>query len=279
MHNFDAWIGKKETHSDISSERPVAMMQALLNQQQQALTELPHLYHWFYFLPTVNSAELAEDGHPLKGGFLPPIPFPKRMWAGGRLEFFAPIAINQKIRRQSEIIKIEFKQGNSGAMYFVTVRHQVFTEETLALIEEQDIVYREDSPPAPTQRVASPIIKPAHYSYRKQFPINSATLFRYSAITFNSHRIHYDRPYATEVEGYSGLVVHGPLMATLLLHFFQQAQPNKQIQSFHFRALRPVFDFDDVYICGDVQLNQANLWIERSNHQAAVQASVTFRND
>lgn len=145
MENYSNWIGKKEIQNDYSDYRSVAMMQALLSETDKLPADLPHLYHWFYFLPLVNGQDLAVDGHPKKGGFLPPIPFPKRMWAGSRLEFIRPIVAHQSLRRESEILKVELKHGKSGDMYFVTVQHSIYAENELAIIEEQDIVYRDIS--------------------------------------------------------------------------------------------------------------------------------------
>ncbi|MDM1769297.1 hypothetical protein [Acinetobacter sp. 226-4] len=283
MENFNAWIGKKEISGDFVSSRPVEMMQALLNQEDKNLTVLPHLYHWFYFLPIVDGQELAEDGHPKKGSFLPPIPFPKRMWAGGRLHFISPIHINQNIRRESEILKVELKHGKSGDMYFVTVKHSIYAEDKLAITEEHDIVYREASNQVQTQ--ASTQVSTVktddsrNYTYKKQFPIDTVSLFRYSAITFNGHRIHYDRPYATQIEGYPGLIVHGPLLATLLLHTFKKENPNKEVSSFEFRAVNPVFDFNDFYICGDIQQENGELWIEKEDGLVAMKAKISFKEE
>lgn len=282
MENFNAWIGKKEITADFSDIRPVSMMQALLNQKNKAPQVLPNLHHWFYFLPLVDGQELAEDGHPKKGNFLPPIPFPKRMWAGGRLEFLNPIQINQNIKRESEILKVELKQGKSGNMYFVTVRHSIYADDTLAIIEEHDIVYREASNRVQTQanNQSSQIkIESRPYTYKKQFPVDTVTLFRYSAITFNGHKIHYDRAYATEVEGYPGLIVHGPLLATLLLHTFEQENPTKTVSSFEFRAVNPVFDFNEFSICGDIHSDKGDLWIEKSDGLVAMKATVTFTGE
>ena len=284
MENFEAWIGKKETHHDVVNSRPVQMMQALLNQNDKNPNVLPHLYHWFYFLPIVDGKEIAEDGHPQKGSFLPPIPFPKRMWAGGRLEFLNSIHINQEIRRESEILNIDFKQGKSGDMYFVTVKHSIYADNQLAIIEEHDIIYREVTsqvqPQVTTnQAPLSQSLEERHYSFKSHFPIDEVTLFRYSAITFNGHRIHYDRPYATQVEGYPGLIVHGPLLATLLLHTFKKENPNKEITRFEFRAVNPVFDFNGFYICGDVQTEHAELWIEKEQGQICMKAKATFEGE
>lgn len=278
MENFDAWIGKKEVLTDYTHPRSVSMMQALLNQPDIRNNELPHLYQWFYFLPIVNGDHLADDGHPQKGGFLPPIPYPKRMWAGSRIEFITPIQLHQNIHRESEIINIQFKMGKSGNMYFVTVKHTIFANNVPAIVEEQDIVYRDISNQPQINKQLTPAIHNEKvFSYKKSFPINTVTLFRYSALTFNGHKIHYDRPYAIEKEGYPGLVVHGPLLATLLLHTFQQENSNKKISHFEFRAVNPVFDFNEFLICGDVQSNQAELWIEKSNGQIAMKGKVQFQ--
>ena len=286
MENFDAWIGKKETQYDFSNARPVQMMQALLNQDDASLNVLPHLYHWFYFLPIVDGKEIAEDGHPKKGSFLPPIPYPRRMWAGGRLEFIQPISINQKIRRESEILKIDFKQGKSGDMYFVTVKHSIYAEDQLAIIEEHDIVYRDTTSQVQIQTASKSTtttqtqsLNAHHYSFKVNFPVDEVALFRYSAITFNGHRIHYDRPYATQVEGYPGLIVHGPLLATLLIHTFQTQNPTKDISSFEFRAVNPVFDFNDFNICADVHTEDAQLWIEKEQGQICMKAKVAFKGE
>lgn len=283
MENFDTWIGKIETSLDYSNQRPIEMLKALLNEKNKEVVNLPHLSHWLYFLPIFNQDELSDDGHPRKGGFLPPIPFPKRMWAGGRLTFLTPIQINQHIRRESEITKVEFKQGKTGNMYFVTVKHSIYAEDQLAIIEEQDIVYRDVIHPVQPQKnesvnnISHSIIEPKSFNYKKLFPINTTALFRFSALTFNSHRIHYDRPYAMQEEGYPGLVVHGPLLATLLVHHFKQEYPTKHIATFDFRAVSPIFDFDEFFVCGDVKDQNATLWIEKANGQIAMKSTITYR--
>lgn len=278
MENYSNWIGKKEIQNDYSDDRPVAMMQALLSETDKTPADLPHLYHWFYFLPLVNGQDLAVDGHPKKGGFLPPIPFPKRMWAGSRLEFIRPIVAHQSLRRESEILKVELKHGKSGDMYFVTVQHSIYAENELAIIEEQDIVYRDISNQVHSTAQKQPEQSETKVSdYQKNFPIDPVTLFRYSAVTFNSHRIHYDRPYAIQDEGYPGLVVHGPLLATLLIHYFKKEHPKKNIRHFEFRAVTPVFDFDDFQICGRIAQENGELWIQKGNSQICMKAKVSFK--
>ena len=281
MENFDTWIGKKEISKDFVSSRPVEMMQALLNEEDKNLRILPHLYHWFYFLPIVDGQELAEDGHPKKGSFLPPIPFPKRMWAGGRLQFLHPIHINQNIRRESEILNVELKHGKSGDMYFVTVKHSIFAEDILAIVEEHDIVYRDVTNQVQTNQnsTQNTVTESRSATYKRLFPLDTVSLFRYSAITFNGHRIHYDRPYATQIEGYPGLIVHGPLLATLLLHTFKKENPTKEVTSFEFRAVNPIFDFNEFQICGDIQNNSGELWIEKVDGLVAMKAKVQFKGE
>jgi 3-methylfumaryl-CoA hydratase len=281
MEKFEGWIGKKEIITDYVYTKPALMMQAILNQSHSKLNSLPHLNHWFYCLPTVNNTELAIDGHPKKGGFLPPIPFPKRMWAGSRLIFLQSIQFNQKIKRESEITQVKLKRGKSGEMYVVTVKHLTFVNDILAIIEEQDIIYRNATNQIQT---TPPIIEPIantqyEVSYKKAFPINTVTLFRYSALTFNSHRIHYDRPYSIEHEGYPSLVIHAPLLATLLLQTFKEENPKKHITHYEFKAVNPAFDFDEILFCGNIHNDNGELWIEKSNGQICMKAKVKFLGD
>ncbi len=189
---------------------------------------------------------------------------------------FSPIHINQNIRRESEILKIEFKNGKSGDMYFVTVKHSIYTEDTLAIVEEHDIVYREEKNQVQAFNEVTSSIDSRPFTYKHQFPLDTVSLFKYSAITFNAHRIHYDYPYATQVEGYPGLIVHGPLLATLLLHTFKKENPFKEVSNFEFRAVSPVFDFNKFSICGDIQSTSGELWIEKDDGSIAMKAKVSF---
>lgn len=277
MQDFKEWLGKTIQEEDIVANKQAKMMQALLNQSTKTLTELPLLYHWLYFLPIVDQAELGTDGHPKKGGFLPQIPFPKRMWAGSRVQFLKPILFEQKIQRHSEISNIVFKQGKSGELFFVTVKHSIYAQGELAIVDEHDIVYREAHNQIQTSKVTPSQQEERHYSYKQSFAADTSLLFRYSALTFNSHKIHYDITYATQVEGYPSLVVHGPLLATLLLHQLAIEYPDKQVAQFEFKAIKPVFQFNDFFICGDIHEQDGSLWIEHSDGQIAIKASVKFR--
>lgn len=279
MQNFAEWIGNKQISEDRCEERSIHMLQALFNKKDQPVNEMPHLFHWANFLPVVNQSEIAADGHPKKGDFLPPIPFPRRMWAGSRLEFIQPILVGQELRRVSEISDIQFKHGKNGELYFVTVNHFIYANDELVIKEQQDIVYKPETIITNNVSVTTtPVESPCrNYSFKQQHSVDTTALFRYSALTFNGHKIHYDRPYAMQVEGYPGLVVHGPLLATLLMQTLQDKYPDKIIKKFEFRAVKPVFDFNEFYICGDVQEQTAELWIEHSDGHIAMKAKLTFQ--
>jgi len=241
MKLLRTWVGRQEVRVDEVIQTPVKAMMATLDlspPQSLAGFALPPLWHWLYFLSSTASADLAADGHARKGGFLPPVPLSRRMWAGGCVEFIAPICVGDAIRRVSTIADIQHKVGTSGELVFVTVNHDIYAGEQLLIHERQDLVYREapraDAPP-PRQM---PPPEPAQWS--KSIDPTPALLFRYSALTFNAHRIHYDRDYAVEVDGYSDLVVHGPLVATLLAGLIGDHQPGAEIERFEYRGVRPL---------------------------------------
>jgi 3-methylfumaryl-CoA hydratase len=214
------WIGRRESAEDSCDPRRVADMAATLDlpAAPREGDRLPPGWHWMFFNPMARASELGPDGHPRRGGFLPPVALPRRMWAGGRLSFPAPLQVGERLRRYSEILSVEPKSGRSGAMVFVVVRHRIFSGDALAVEEEHDIVYREA--PAPGAAAPAPAAPPAAAAaapWTGRVVPDPVMLFRYSALTANGHRIHYDHPYATGVEGYPGLVFHGPLTATLLM--------------------------------------------------------------
>ena len=248
-----SWIGRQETLHDRASLFPVAALSATLDRPDPAPAEgdvLPPMWHWLYFLPTAPQSGLGPDGHPKRGGFLPPVPLPRRMWAGGRLEFRAPIRLGEKIQRVSTIKDVTLKAGRSGKMVFVLVHHEVHGEAGLALTEEHDIVYRD----APGAAEAPPPARPAPAGavWQREITPDDVLLFRSSALTFNGHRIHYDRRYVTEVEGYPGLIVHGPLIATLLVDLVRRNSA-QTVTAFRFRAVRPIFDITRFSVCGTPQ--------------------------
>ncbi len=235
------WVGRTETREDIIAVDRVAAMAATLDHERAPGpgAALPPGWHWLFFNPAVRAAEIGPDGHPKRGGFLPPVPLPRRMWAGGRLAFRAPLRVGEAARRESEILKVEVKSGRSGALVFVTVRHRICGAEGLGVEEEHDIVYR--PLPAPGAVAPAPPPSPTDGTWRREIRPDPVLLFRYSALTFNGHRIHYDHPYVTQVEGYPGLIVHGPLIATLLMDLVERERP-RALQHFAFRAISPLFD-------------------------------------
>lgn len=240
---LDAWVGRVEERDDCVSPHVAGMLSATLaDAQTPALTAtdgapLPPLWHWVAFTPSEPMDGLGTDGHPRLGGFLPPIDLGRRMWAGGRLRFHAGLRVGERLHRRSEILRISQKQGGTGRMVFVTVGHRLSGEGGLAIEEEQDIVYL---PMPDSFRPPRPIPAPENAAFDVTLPIDEARLFRYSAATFNAHRIHYDLPYATGVEKYPGLVVHGPMQATMLMGAairHRGAVPDR----FTFRGVHPMF--------------------------------------
>lgn len=212
------WVGREEVATDVLTPFAARGMAAILDRDPAALAEgspLPEGWHWLYLKPTTRRSRLGPDGHAQRGDFLPPVALPRRMWAGGRLRFLRPLLLGERVERRSRILSVEEKEGRTGPLVLVSVLHSVAGEGGAAVEEEQDLVYREaPRPGAPPPRREE---APAEAAWTERFLPDAVTLFRFSALTFNGHRIHYDHPYATGVEGYPGLVVHGPLLALLLL--------------------------------------------------------------
>jgi 3-methylfumaryl-CoA hydratase len=253
-HDLDTlrdWIGRTEQRGDDVTAAPLHALSATLDRDDPAPgpgSDVPPLWHWLYFTPVAPAREIGEDGHPKRGGFLPPVPLPRRMWAGGRLQFNHPLRVGDEIVRASRIAAVDVKHGRSGTLVFVTVRHEISNAQGVALTEEHDIVYRDL--PAPGAPVPAPQQAPTGPTFSREIVPGPVLLFRYSALTFNGHRIHYDRPYVTEVEGYPGLIVHGPLIATLLLDLLRREKPDARVRSFSFKAVRPTFDIHRFSVCG-----------------------------
>ncbi len=257
------WIGREETRTDLIDLRTSQALAATLDIDPvtiEAGSLLPPLWHWVYFTPNARASEIGPDGHPKRGGFLPPVELPNRMWAGGRLRFVRPLLVGEAATRVSRILRCERKSGRSGDLVFVTVEHTLSGSEGIALVEEQDIVYRQ---PAPAGGPLAGGKVEAEAEFRRRIHPDPVLLFRYSALTFNGHRIHYDHPYVTQVEGYPGLVFHGPLSATLLLEGFRAAHPEKTVRRFDFRAVGPLFDTTDFDVCGRLTSPAtADLWAD-----------------
>ena len=258
---LEDWVGRTETRHDVVSAAPLALMSATLDRDDPEPVPgslLPPLWHWLHFLPRARQSEMGPDGHARRGGFLPPVDLPRRMWAGGRLEFPDTLRVGDAVERVSRIESVSTRQGRSGSLVFVTVRHRIASARGPAIVEDHDIVYRDH--PAPGEPPPVPRPAPADESFSRTVVPDPVLLFRYSALTFNGHRIHYDRPYVTGVEGYPGLVVHGPLVATLLLDLLRRRRPEATVRRFEFRALRPVFDGHPLTLCGRLEGDTARLW-------------------
>ncbi len=275
------WVGRTETRDDrIAPERAQAM-QATLDQTDPLLAPgdaLPPLWHWLYFWTVVPRSGLGRDGHPALGGFLPPVGVARRMWAGSRVKFLAPLRVGDMATRVSTIRSIAAKEGRTGRLVFVTVEHTVAGAEGPAIVDQQDIVYREDTGSGASGRPGNPAPKDA--TYNETVTPDPTMLFRYSALTFNGHRIHYDRPYAIDVEGYSGLVVHGPLLATLMVGLSVRAWPERRLSAFEFRGQRPVIDTAPFTVNGKPDGDETlELWAADSDGTLCMTGRAAFEAD
>ena len=272
---LDDWLGNEQVAKDHITAFPLAALAATLDREENG-DVVPPLWHWLYFLPITPMSEAGPDGHPKRGDFLPPVPLPRRMWAGGRLTFHAPLKVGEHATRTSTIANIEDKTGRSGRLVFVTVQHTIEAGGELKLEEEHDIVYR-DAPSADA-RPQQPQLAPQGESWSRTIDADPVMLFRYSALTFNSHRIHYDHPYATQVEAYPGLVAHGPLIATLLLDLVRRERPAATLESFAFKALRPTFAGQAFKVCGAPSANgkTIELWAKDHEGYLTMQATAAF---
>ncbi|WP_057094361.1 MaoC family dehydratase N-terminal domain-containing protein [Comamonas thiooxydans] len=282
MTKLQSWQERSETMSDVITAAPLRALSATLDRDDPVPEDgsaVPALWHWLYFLPHARQSEIGPDGHPRRGGFLPPVPLPRRMWAGGRLRWEAdnPLRVGQEVQRISTIRSVQHKTGRSGELLFVLVEHRFLNHDGLVLVEEHDIVYRAaarpgDPVPPPQQ---PPLAGQAAWS-RTIVP-DDILLFRYSALTFNGHRIHYDRQYVTQVEGYPGLIVHGPLIATLLLDLLRRQLPGARVVAFDFKALRPTFDLHPFSVHGKPREDgrTIDLWAQDHEGLLTMQATAT----
>jgi 3-methylfumaryl-CoA hydratase len=273
LEHLRRWLGRNQETGEVVDLLRARAMQATLDEPPPALQAgdpLPPLWHWLYFWNVADHSALGPDGHPARGQFLPPVALPRRMQAGGRLRFLRPLAAGTMAKRRSTVVDVTMKRGSSGQLVFVTIEHEISDKTGPCLQEEQDIVFRELAKAAtpPPRREAAPVVVP----WRQQVTPDAVLLFRYSALTFNGHRIHYDQKYATEEEGYPGLVVHGPLLATLMAGLVRKHAPDRQMTAFEYRAVRPVFDTAPFTVGGRPAADgaSADLWIADSNGTLAV---------
>ena len=271
--NYRDWIGRKQVRDDVIALAPAQRLAGTLDDLETTLKAgdpLPPLWHWIYFLPDAPQSKVAPDGHAQTGDFMPPIALPRRMFAGTEVDFHAPLPLGAEARLEAEVTDVQEKTGKTGALAFVTVRRRIFAGSTLALEERQSIVYRAAGgrTAAPEPR---PLPAPPAGAWTREIRADPVLLFRYSALTFIGHRIHYDRPYATEEEGYPGLIVHGPLLATLLIELVRR-NVRRSVRSFAFRAAAPIFDTAAFRVQGELQGDSVRLAALRCDGETVMQA-------
>ena len=291
MSDLSSWVGRKQQATEIIDARLVRWLAAtldradLLDARRGAL--LPPAWHWAFFNAVEPMSALGRDGHPKKGGFLPATAQPRRMWAGSRLHWHGELRVGDVVERSSTIRKCEAKRGKSGEMVLVTVGHELRVGDALRLNEEHDIVYRDEATEDERRLLAELAVQArrGEAPFERQgeivqkVSVGPVQMFRYSAATFNGHRIHYDRDYARDIEGYPGLVVHGPLIATMLLEFLQaQVAPGPSVARFEFRALRPTFDISPfaLHAAPLAADGTVSLWSTNNVGAVAMQATATL---
>lgn len=245
-----SWEGREETREDVVSLAPVQMLAATLDRDPEAFAEgdlLPPLYHWLFFPSLTRTADLARDGHARLGEFMPPVPFPRRMFAGARVDYRGELRIGQRVERTARIATVRYTEGRSGPLVFVTVTYELSDADGLKLVEEQDIAYR----PAAAAKSGAPTREahPPQADFSREIVPDEALLFRFSALTFNAHRIHYDLPY-TRGEGYPAIVVHGPLTAVLLADLVMRETGQVTLEQFSFRAKSAFFLGERITLLG-----------------------------
>lgn len=272
-----SWIGRTEERRDIIRAEPATFLGATLDLDMRAFANgdaLPPLWHWLYFLSAEPRSKLGRDGHAKKGGFLPPVSLPRRMWAGGRFEFHRPLAIGSTATKRSTIKDIVTKKGRSGELCFVTVSHEISDPAGLCMSEAQDLVYRED--PKPDAVPPARLHAPADADVSETFLPDTVLMFRFSALTFNGHRIHYDRDYARNVENYLDLVFHGPLTALLLAGLAARLAETMTMARFSFRAVAPLFVNSPFTLNANHSENGFDLWAADADNTLAMTAIAEF---
>lgn len=271
--NLDSWRGRKTVQTDIVHAVQLDGLAALLDRPGEGGTKgglLEPLWHWTLFQPRALQRDIGPDGHPKRGDFLPPVTLPRRMWAAGRIMYVDEVKLGDRLERTSTVAQVRSKRGRSGPLVFVSLVHEISGRNGTAILEEQEIVYREAAQPGAELHAGEVAAYDEEFSRRMR--ADPTLLFRYSALTFNSHRIHYDRDYAKHEEGYPGLVVHGPLLATLLADLVRQNCPRESITNFRFKAIRPVFDIHPFTLCGRRDAAGLSLWVRDHEGFLAMQA-------
>lgn len=270
------WVGRTEERVQVISVEHTNRVAQLFDQEPTFVAgdALPPLWHFTTHLPMAKLSDLDVDGHRKRGAFLPPVALPRRMWAGGRISILGDVHLGEEVVKRSTIERVETKQGRSGALCFVTVIHELTVDEDIRIREEQDLVFLEAREPATPEPTPEPA--PVDHAFTRTITPSEVMLFGYSAVTFNNHRIHYDRDFVRDVEGYPSLVFHGPLTATLLADL-AVTEVGKPLASFSFRGVAPLFDDQPFTIAGLVEEDEVKLWAATPSGGLAMQATATMQ--
>lgn len=271
------WIGRSTEATDIVTAQLVKGLRATLFQEvgePQKGDAAPFTVHWCLAQPVFPMSMLGPDGHPTRGGFLPPVPLPRRMWAGGEIEFLQPLQVGDESTRTSRIADVQVKTGSTGTLCFVSVEHSISSPRGTAIRERQDIVYREMTSSAPASAKAPP--PPPKAQHRESHVSDPVLLFRYSALTFNGHRIHYDRDYVTKVEGYPGLIFHGPLQAAFIIEMAAKLRGGKAPKKFTYRGVQPLFEGTEFSINANETEAGMELWTANAEGQPTMKGTAVW---
>ncbi len=276
-NQHEDWIGREETKTAHISEATMEAMAATIDLDSHPAEgqAVPPGWQWLFFNPLIRRSSLGTDGHPAKGGFLPPVPLPRRMWAGSRIRYINDLPVGVNASRHSRIVSVKNKEGRQGSLCFVTVEHTTRHGDITCIVEEQDIVYREATPPN-AGPLPAPQVHDATPQWSEEMTPDTTLLFRYSALTFNGHRIHYDLPYARHEEGYKDLVVHGPLTSTLLQQFAVKHGAGRRLSAFNFRGVAPLFADQPFTLEGRADGESLDVWARGPEGQLAMSALAVF---
>jgi 3-methylfumaryl-CoA hydratase len=278
LDHLRQWIGRTTEVSDIVTTQLTKGLRATLFQEigePKPGDAAPFTTHWCLGQAVYPMSELGPDGHPTRGGFLPPVPLPRRMWAGGELEFIDALRVGDVAKRTSRISDVTMKTGSTGVLCFVSVQHEVTTSRGVAIRERQDIVYRDVSGTAQAAAAKSPPPPPVA-QHREIHVSDPVLLFRYSALTFNGHRIHYDRDYVTKVEGYPGLIFHGPLQASFIVELAAKLHGGQPPKKLSYRGVQPLFEGSAFSINANTSDNGMELWIANAEGQPTMKGTANW---
>jgi 3-methylfumaryl-CoA hydratase len=279
LDHLRQWIGRTEEKTDVVTAHLVAGLRSVLFLDVGKPKEgdaAPLTAHWCLTVPVVPMSEVGPDGHPNRGGFLPPVPLPRRMWAGGAIHFTEPLRVGDVVTRTSTIKELTLKPGSTGLLCFVSVDHVVKTPRGVAIHERHDIVFREMPASGQNAAPAKPPAAPAAAKHSERHLADPVLLFRYSALTFNGHRIHYDRDYVTRIEGYPGLIVHGPLQAALLIELAAKLHGGKAPATFVYRGLQPLFDGGEFSVNASDISTGLDLWTANAKGEPTMRGTASW---